>query len=200
MQAIDWAANASFSSIRSRSSTPNPVRSRTFRVAGIGPIPMQSGSTPATAVPTIRAIGAKPSRSARSRPTTSRAAAPSFRPEELPAVTVPSVLKAGRSAASFSASVSGRGCSSVSTTIAGPFRCGTSTGTISSSKRPSSMAAAARRWLSSAKASCSSRVIPQRSATTSAVMPSEIVHSSGIFGFTNRQPSRLSATSGTPRG
>ena len=49
MQASDWAANASFSSTRSTSSMDSPVRSRRRRVAGIGPMPMYSGSTPITA-------------------------------------------------------------------------------------------------------------------------------------------------------
>ena len=40
------------------------------------------------------------------------------------------------------------------------------TGRASDAKRPSSHAAAARRWLSSAKASMSSRVMPHRSAST----------------------------------
>jgi hypothetical protein len=57
-----------------------------------------------------------------------------------------------------------------------------------------------RRWLSSANASCSSRVTPYFSATSSAVSPSETIHRASNFGLTKRQPSTLSATSGTPRG
>jgi hypothetical protein len=45
------------------------------------------------------------------------AAAPSLIPDAFPAVTVPSLAKAGRSPASFSAVVSGFGYSSVSTTV-----------------------------------------------------------------------------------
>ena len=45
---------------------------------------------------------------------TSKAAAPSLIPEELPAVTVPVLLKAGRSLASYSAVVPNLGYSSVS--------------------------------------------------------------------------------------
>ena len=74
-------------------------------------------------------------------------------------MTVPSFLKAGFSLASVSAVVPGRGYSSVSTSFASPFFCGTGTGTISSLKRPSRMAASARAWLSAAKASCSSRAM-----------------------------------------
>jgi len=47
------------------------------------------------------------------------------------------------------------------------------TGTIWSSKRPASMAATARCWLSRANASCRSRLTFQRSATFSAVSPIE---------------------------
>ena len=57
MQASDCDANASLSSVRSRSATVSPARASALRLAGIGPRPMQAGSTPATAVETIRAIG-----------------------------------------------------------------------------------------------------------------------------------------------
>src|SRR5207237_1080838 len=50
MHAIACAANASFSSIRSIWSSVSPARLRTFWVAGMGPSPMQEGSTPATPV------------------------------------------------------------------------------------------------------------------------------------------------------
>ena len=60
------------------------------------------------------------------------------------------------------------------------------------------MAAAARLWLSAAKASCSSRVMPNSSATTSAVAPRLIVQSSGKPGLGKRQPSIVSATRGAP--
>ena len=63
-------------------------------------------------------------------------------------MTVPSLRNAGFSAASFSASVSGRGCSSRSSSPAG---------TSSSAKRPAASAAAQRRCDSSANASWSSR-------------------------------------------
>ena len=51
--------------------------------------------------------------------------------------------------------VPGRMCSSASTVVV-PFRPGTSTGVICSAKYPAAAAAAARRWLSAASASCSS--------------------------------------------
>ncbi len=169
-------------------------------MAGTGPMPIRSGSTPATALATMRATGFSPSVLARLASTTSTAAAPSLRPEEFPAVTVPPALNAAGSLASISSVVSGRGCSSSSTRVVGPLRRGTSTGTTSCANRPARNASPARRWLSSAKRSCSSRVIPWRSATTSAVWPSEMVHRSGKPAFTKRQPSTVSATSGIPRG
>jgi hypothetical protein len=65
-------------------------------------------------------------------------------PDALPAVTEPSFLNAGFSAASFSAVVPARGYSSVSTSIGSPFFCGITTGTISSLNRPSLIARSAR--------------------------------------------------------
>ena len=138
------AAKASFSSMTSISSMRSPVRASTLRVAGMGPRPMYAGSTPATAEAMTRAIGRRPSSSAVSAEASSTAAAPSLMPEELPAVTVPSVRNTGRSWASFSGVVSGRGCSSRSMTVGSPFGCGITTGTISSLKRPSAMAREAR--------------------------------------------------------
>ena len=53
--------------------------------------------------------------------------------------------------ASVSSVVSGRGCSSARTIIGSPFFWGMATGTISSAKKPSAWAAAARCWLRRAK-------------------------------------------------
>ena len=47
-------ANASFSSTRSISSIATPVRSSSLRTAGIGPMPITRGSTPAAALPAKR--------------------------------------------------------------------------------------------------------------------------------------------------
>ncbi len=91
-------------------------------------------------------------------------------PDALPAVTDPSLAKAGRSRPSSASVTSPRMCSSASMMV-GPLRPGISTGTICSLKYPASAAAAARRWLSAASASCSSRVTPYSSATFSAVTP-----------------------------
>ena len=80
-------------------------------------------------------------------------------PEALPAVTKPFSSKADGSLASDSTVVSGRRCSSRSIRFARlPFP--TSTGATSADSRQASQAAAARRWLSAAKASCSSRLMP----------------------------------------
>ena len=85
-----------------------PLRSSSFRVAGIGPVSMITGSTPTVVWSKIRARGFRPSASAFSRVISSTAAAPSETCEELPAVILPSSLKAGFSAESPSIVVSRR--------------------------------------------------------------------------------------------
>ena len=161
---------------------------------------MTAGSTPATAVATTLARGWRPSSRASPASTRTVALAPSLMPELLPAVTDPSPRKAGRRRASASRVVSARGCSSRVTTMGSPLGWGTRTGTIWPSKRPPSAAATARRWLSRAKASCSSRVTPQRVATSSAVSPMDrggcIAASAGL---TNRQPRVVSTSGRSPR-
>ena len=105
---------------------------------------MISGRIAATVEAMIRARGLRPSDLAFSSLMTSTAAAPSFSGQALPAVTVPSSLKAGLSAASFSIVVPGRGPSSLVTSVPS----GVVTGTISLSKWP---AVAARRPRGSAR-------------------------------------------------
>ena len=107
---------------------------------------MTRAGTPALAYERIVAIGVTPSSSAFLRDMTTTAAAPSLMPEALPAVTEPSGSKAGRSLPSTSVVVSGRKCSSLST-ITGPLRDFTSTGTISSAKAPRSQACDVFCWL-----------------------------------------------------
>ena len=64
--------------------------SATLRIAGTGPMPNRSGSTPAVANATKRASGVSPrSLRALGRLMTTTAAAPSLVCDELPAVTVP---------------------------------------------------------------------------------------------------------------
>ena len=92
-----------------------------------------------------------------------RAAPPSEICDALPAVIVPSFANAGRSPPSDSVVVPGRTPSSVSTTPGRPCAAGSRPASISSAKRPSFFAAAARSWLLAASSSCSSRVMPPTS-------------------------------------
>jgi len=94
----------------------------------------------------------------------------SFMPDALPAVTVPSGLKTGFSFERPSIVASGRTCSSRANSAA-PFFDLSSTGMISSSNRPCSCAAAARRCDSTENSSCSSRLMLCDSARFSAVTP-----------------------------
>ena len=114
-------------------------------------------------------------------------------PAALPAVTLPPSRKAGRSRASASAVVVGRGCSSRATSRTVPDASVASTGTISATKRPAASAAAQRACERSAQASCSSRVTVKRSATFSPVSPIDSLPTRAArTGFTNRQPSVVS--------
>ena len=186
MQPSAWAAKASLSSIRPMSSMVRPAFFRALGTAWTGPRPITRGSTPAVPMPMILATGFRPSSLALLSLISSRAEAPSLRPEEEPAVTVPVssevpntrpsasflMLKQGFSLAIFSSLVVRLGNSSVSKTMGSFLRpWGTTTGTISSLKRPESTAAMALRWESREKASCSSRVMPRVRAMFSAVAP-----------------------------
>ena len=93
--------------------TLSPVFSSSLRTAGTGPRPITLGSTPACAQPRMRAFGFSPAFCASSPCASTSAAAPSLMPLALPAVTVPSFSKAGRSLARPSEVVA-LGCSSVS--------------------------------------------------------------------------------------
>src|SRR3989441_5412953 len=128
----------------------SPARLSTFWVAGMGPRPMQPGSTPAAAVATMRASGSV-STLPPLPPVTSSAAAPSLMPLELAAVTVPPCLNAGLSFATDPSVVPGRGYSSFAKLE--PSARGT--GTSSSVNTQSESARSARRWLSTPNASCS---------------------------------------------
>src|SRR6266511_3208724 len=127
-------------------------------------------STPAVTHDAMRASGVTPRRLASDAFMTTNAAAPSLRPDALPAVTVPSLEKAGLSWDTASSVVPGRICSSRSITIS-PLRDGTVTGAISSLKRPDFWAASALFWEATANLSCSSRLICHFCATFSAVVP-----------------------------
>ena len=71
------------------SSSFRPAIFRTLRIAGTGPIPKRSGSTPAVAKATKRPSGARFNALARAAERSTAAAAPSLVCDELPAVTVP---------------------------------------------------------------------------------------------------------------
>src|SRR5262245_35638326 len=133
-QASPCEAKASLISIRSKSPILRPSRCISLRVEGTGPIPITRGGTAADAMPSTRARGVRPWRFAASAEAMITAAAPSLMPEALPAVMVPGLRTIGLSLARPSSVVSGRGCSSFSTTTGPPLPPGTSTGTISSAK------------------------------------------------------------------
>ena len=90
------AANASFSSTRSKSSTVRPVRSVSFCIAGTGPMPMIRGSTPALAQPRILARGVRPRLCAASADVRTSAAPPSVIPDDVPAVMMPGPIAKNR--------------------------------------------------------------------------------------------------------
>src|SRR5262245_15423645 len=138
-QASDCDAKASLISIKLKSLIFNPSRSMSLRVAGTGPMPMMRGGTPADAMPSTRARAFRPCAFTASAEARIMAAAPSLTPDALPAVTVPGLRNGVLSLASASRVVSGRGCSSVSTTMVAALPPaalppGTSTLTISSAK------------------------------------------------------------------
>ena len=123
------------------------------------------------------------------------AAAPSFTPDALPAVTLPPSRRNGvLSLASASGDVS-RGCSSRSTTVS-PLRPGIVTGVISRAKNPLAWAVAARCWLRSANASWSARDTWNSCATFSAVSGMESTpYCAFSTGLTKRQPMVVSKIS-----
>ena len=130
MQWTDWAAKASFISIRSISSQVRPVFLNSLRQAWTGPSPIISGSQPASAKFSTMAMIFRPIFSAFSRSMTMTQLAPSTRGEELPAVETPSGPKEGFSFARDSMLQSSRrGSSRSKTTVLPPFT-GTSTGRI----------------------------------------------------------------------
>ncbi len=151
-------------------------------------MPITRGATPATAMPSTRARGVRPCVFAAAALASSSAQAPSLTPEALPAVIVPFGRTMGFNLPSASSEVS-RGCSSLPTTRASPFFCGTVTGVISASKKPRFCASTARNCERSAIASWSARLTPKSSATFSAVSGIESTpYCAFIAGLTKRQP------------
>ena len=155
-------ANASLISHRSTSSAHQPVFSSKRSIAPIGARVNSSGARLNLACSTMRTMGFSPWAATASSEARQSALAPSEMELELAAVIVPSLAKAGLRDGILSG-LPFRGCSS-SVTRFSPFRVLTVTGAISSLIRPSSMAALARRKLSIANASISSRESPCSSA------------------------------------
>jgi hypothetical protein len=85
------AAKASLASIRSRSADLPAGLLQRAALAGMGPMPMIDGSTPAVAHDTMRASGVSAALLGFVGLISTSAAAPSLMPEALPAVTVPSL-------------------------------------------------------------------------------------------------------------
>mmetsp|Transcript_170384 Transcript_170384/g.414170 ORF Transcript_170384/g.414170 Transcript_170384/m.414170 type:complete len:221 (-) Transcript_170384:110-772(-) len=166
-------AKASFTSYRSMSAMAKPARASAACVAGIGPDSMSTGSVPASASVWISAIGVteEPSLASPASFTIMSAAAPSEIWLALPAVTAPSgrsgcggaapILTSVSSFASFSTVVPGRMPSSLVTVTAVLAPSSStrkpSTGSISSAKRPLSVAAKALACDAAASVSISSR-------------------------------------------
>mmetsp|Transcript_6438 Transcript_6438/g.18210 ORF Transcript_6438/g.18210 Transcript_6438/m.18210 type:complete len:207 (+) Transcript_6438:91-711(+) len=144
MLASATTEKASLISWYSTSFAVTPALANASGTASAGAVVKSTASFSASAKPRIFASGASPRALAAAPLMTTVAKAPSLRLEALAAVTVPSRLKAGRSAGIFSGFVEYTSLS-WSTTTASPRRCGTETGTISSLKSPASIAAAARR-------------------------------------------------------
>jgi hypothetical protein len=130
---------------------------------------MISGDRPVVPVETTRASGVRPRSLALRSLMTTRAAAPSLREQQLPAVTVPCSRKTGLSPARASMVTPGRGPSSAVTTVPS----GQVTGEMSAAKKPLAMAASARFCEVTAHSSWRARVIPREVATFSAVWPTE---------------------------
>src|SRR5690606_6143464 len=157
-------ANASFSSHRSMSSTVRPWRLSSLGTANTGPMPISSGSQPATAKPRKMPSGFRLRRSASLALISTQAEAPSENWLALPAVITPPGV-AGRMPRTPSRVVSGRMPSSAETVtslvIIAPVALSVVPmmvviGTISSSNLPASRAAAARCWLRAPYSSCAS--------------------------------------------
>ena len=99
------------------SSIVRPARRSAFSVAGTGPMPMTSGSTPTKAYDTSRMRTGIPSSVAAAWEARMQAVAPSLSPAALPAVTLPCGRNGVFRAASSAIVVPGRGGSS---TVARP--------------------------------------------------------------------------------
>ena len=126
-----------------------PALRRAFSVAGIGPMPMISGSTPANAKLTSFIFGVRPSSFAAAPDARIAAVAPSLRPDALPAVMRPCGRNGVFSVARPSSVVSGRMTSS-RVARPQPSSVRMATGTRSCWILPASYAAAVFCWLARA--------------------------------------------------
>mmetsp|Transcript_17124 Transcript_17124/g.46356 ORF Transcript_17124/g.46356 Transcript_17124/m.46356 type:complete len:235 (-) Transcript_17124:610-1314(-) len=138
--ATDTTEKASLISKASTSAMVSPARSSATGIANAGDVVNLMGSCAASAYATMRALGDRPFACTSAPEVSTTAAAPSESVLELPAVTVPSRLKAGRAEVSRWASL--KTSSSVST-VWSPLRPGMMTGATSPAKRPASVAASA---------------------------------------------------------
>ena len=164
------AAKASLISTANRSAGAIPVPSNAARMALAG-CSCSRTSGPATREwETISASGVRPRRSAVAGLTSTTAAAPSVICEALPAVMVPSLLKAGRSLPRDSTVVSGRTPSSRETTVS-PRRELMVKGAISAAWNAAD--SAARRWERAENSSCWARLMPMSVLPSSVEEPME---------------------------
>jgi hypothetical protein len=148
-----------------------PARWTALWVAGMTPLSMMTGSTPAVTVETIFARFLRPYFLHAASLAMSTAAAPSEICELLPAWTTPFALKTVGNVASFSSDVVARGPSSFTNGRFCPSGHTTSTEAISRSNSPFACAARARWWLSNDSSSSSVRESFHFSAMSSALIP-----------------------------
>ncbi len=144
-----------------------PARARSFGTANAGPMPISSGSHPATAKPRKIPSGARPFEEAIFALITTHAEAPSENWLAFPAAITPPGI-AGRIFDTPSYVVSARMPSSAETVtdfvksppVLSATPAVTVMGTISSANFPAAAAAAARCWLLAPYSSCLSRAMP----------------------------------------
>ena len=141
-------------------------------VAGTGPMPMIRGSTPAWRSATSRASGCGRGCSATLRSISTTAAAASLTPEALPAVTVPFLREPGlQLGEALRGGVRPHVLVGRSNTTVPFFDGACHRQDLLREVARSEIAGAARRWHSTASASCSSRETSYFFATFSAVTP-----------------------------
>ena len=162
-------AKASFNSHKPISPILRPFFSSSFGTAKTGPMPISSGSSPATAMPRYMPRGARPRFAASPASISTAAEAPSDSCEALPAVITAPSPRTGFNPCKPSKLVDGRLPSSFSNTTSWveilPLSLSfiimvDGRGTISSSNLPAACATAVRCWDCRAYSSCASREMP----------------------------------------